>query len=172
MLLGHIEILTKRAAQGLAECGYALELDRNLAGAHSIIGLAKIFIGRAEETEAHILEALRLCPRDTSAYTWIYIVGFAKLYLGSYEEAVAWCRRAIEANRNYPLIYFQLAAALAQFGRLDESHSVAGAGLALDPAFTVSRARASWRAMSDDPTFLAGLERNLEGLRKAGVPEQ
>jgi tetratricopeptide (TPR) repeat protein len=172
MLLGHLEILTKRAAQGIAECGHALELDRNLAGAHSTIGRAKIFIGRAEETEAHILEALRLSPRDTSAYTWIYVVGFAKLYLGSYEQAVAWCRRAIEANRNYPLIYFQLAAALAQLGQLDESRSVAKAGLALDPAFTISRAHASWRAMSDDPTFLAGLERNLEGLRKAGVPEQ
>ena len=37
--------------------------------AHSIIGLGKIFIGRAEETEAHIAEALRLSPRDTMAYT-------------------------------------------------------------------------------------------------------
>jgi tetratricopeptide (TPR) repeat protein len=170
--LGHLKILTKRAARGIAECGHALELDRNLAGAHSTIGLAKIFIGHAEETEAHILEALRLSPRDTRAYSWIYVVGFAKLYLGSYEHAVAWCRRAIEANRNDPLIYFQLAAALAQLGRLDESHSAANAGLALDPAFTISRARASWRPMSDDPTFLAGLERNLEGLSKAGVPEQ
>jgi tetratricopeptide (TPR) repeat protein len=171
-LLGHLEILTKRAAQGIAECEHALELDRNLAAAHSTIGLAKIFVGRAEETETHILEALRLSPRDTDAYSWIYNVGFAKLYLGSYEQAVAWCRRAIEANRNFPLIYFQLAAALAQLGRLDESHSAAKAGLALDPAFAIPRARASWRAMSDDPTFLAGLERNLEGLRKAGVPEQ
>ena len=170
-LLGHLEILTKRAAQGIAECEHALELDRNLAAAHSTIGLAKIFIGRAEETETHILEALRLSPRDTDAYSWIYIVGFAKLYLGSYEQAVAWCRRAIEANRNFPLVYFQLAAALAQLGRLDESHSAAKAGLALDPAFAIPRARASWRAMSDDPTFLAGLERNLEGLRKAGLPE-
>jgi hypothetical protein len=46
------------------------------------------------------------------------------------------------------------------------------AGLALDPKFTVSRTRASWTAMSDDPTYLAQLERYLEGMRKAGVPEQ
>jgi hypothetical protein len=26
--------------------------------------------------------------------------------------------------------------------------------------------------MSDDPTYLAELERTLEGLRKAGVPEE
>ena len=46
------------------------------------------------------------------------------------------------------------------------------AGLALNPAFAISRARTAWTAMSDDPTYLAGLERILEGLRKAGVPEQ
>ena len=71
MLLGYVEILTKRAAQGIAECEHALALDRNLASAHSIIGLGKIFIGRAEETEAHIVEALRLSPRDTLAYVWM-----------------------------------------------------------------------------------------------------
>ena len=170
-LFGHLQILTKRAAEGIAQCQHALELDRNLAAAHSTIGMAKIFIGHAEETEAHVAEALRLSPRDTDAHSWMYIVGFAKLYLGSYEQAVVWCRRAIEANRNFPLIYFQLAAALAQLGRLAESHSAAKAGLALNPTFAISRARASWIAMSDDPTFLAGVRRNLEGLRKAGVPE-
>ena len=98
--------------------------------------------------------------------------GIAKLNLGSYEQAVAWFRRAIEANRNYPLPHFVLAAALAQLGRLDEARSAVKAGLALNPAFAVSRARATWTAMSDDPTYLAQLEPIFEGLRKAGVPEQ
>src|SRR5271166_4964664 len=31
MLLGFVEIVTKRAAQGIAECEHALALDRNLA---------------------------------------------------------------------------------------------------------------------------------------------
>ena len=171
MVLGHVEILTKRAAQGIAECEHALELDRNLAGAHSDIGLAKILTGRAEETEAHILEALRLSPRDAYAYAWIYTLGFAKLYLGSYEQAVTWCRRAIEANRNHPLAWFQLAAALGQLDRLDEARAAAKAGLALNPGFNIAGACAAWASMSDDPGWLAGLARNLEGLRKAGLPE-
>ena len=172
MYLGLVEIWTKRAAQGIAECEHALALDRNLASAHPFIGLGKIFIGRAEETEAHIAEALRLSPRDTMAYVWVSHAGLAKLHLGSYEQAVAWFRRAIEANRNYPQPHFVLGAALAQLGRLDEAHSAVKAGLALNPAFAVSRARAVWTAMSDDPTYLAQLEPILEGLRKAGVPEQ
>ena len=81
----------------------------------------------------------------------------AKIHLGSYEQAAAWFRRAIEANRNYPIPHFLLAAALAQLGRLDEARSAVKAGLALNPTFAISRARAAWTAMSDDPTYLARL---------------
>ena len=172
MFLGFVDIFTKRAAEGIAECEHALQLDRNLADAHFAIGLAKVFIGRAEETEAHIAEALRLSPRDTTAYIWMTTAGSAKLHLGSYEQAVAWFRRAIEANRNNPPAYLNLAAALAQLGRLDEARSAVRAGLALNPAYTVSRRRASWTAQSDDPTYLAQLEPIFDGMRKAGVPEE
>ena len=128
-------------------------------------------MGRAEETEAHVVEALRLSPRDTLAYVWMNIAGMAKNQLGSWEQAVAWFRRSIEANRNYPAACFNLAAALAQLDRLDEARSVVKAGLALNPTHTVSRARAAWTARSDDPTFLAKAEQIFEGMRKAGLPE-
>jgi TolB-like protein len=172
MQLGHVCIYTKRASQGIAECEHALALDRNLATAHAFIGLGKIFVGRAEETEAHVGEAARLSPRDSDAHAWKTFVGVAKLLLGSYEQAAAWFRRAIEANRNYPIPYFLSAAGLAQLGRVDEARSAVMAGLALNPAFAISRARAGWTDMSDDPTYLAQLEPIFDGLRKSGVPEQ
>jgi TolB-like protein/class 3 adenylate cyclase/Flp pilus assembly protein TadD len=172
MLLGYVEIQTKRAAQGIAECQHALALDRNLAQAHSFVGFGKIFIGRAEETEAHVAEALRLSPRDTMAYRWMTHAGIAKTHLRHWEQAVAWFRRSIEANRNFPHPHFVLGAALAQLGRLDEARSAVKAGLALDPSFTVSRFRANVATRSDDPTYLANLEPLLEGMRQAGVPEQ
>ena len=151
---------------------HALELDRNLAHAHATIGLGKIYIGRAEETEAYIADALRLSPRDTMAYIWMTFTGMAKNCLGSWEQAVAWLRRAIEANRNYPVAFFHLAAALGQLGRLDEAHSAVTAGLALNPAFAISRARANWTAQSDDLSHLAQLEPIFDGLRKARLSEQ
>jgi tetratricopeptide (TPR) repeat protein len=143
-----------------------------LAQAHSFIGLGKIYVGRAEETEAHIGEALRLSPRDSMAHIWMHFAGYAKNHLGVYERAVDWLRRAIEANRNYSLAFFQLAAAFAQLGRLDEARSAVGTGLDLDPAFSLSRARAGWTAMSDDPIYLTQLELNLASMRIAGVPGQ
>jgi TolB-like protein/class 3 adenylate cyclase len=169
---GYVKILTKRAVEGIAECEHALALDRNLADAHAYIGLGKIFTGRAEEAEAHINDALRLSPRDMSAYAWLTEAGIAKNHLGDCEQAVLWCRRAIEANRNYPEAHFHLASALARLGRLDEACSAVNAGLALNSSFTVSRARMNWTAMSDDPTHPQQLAPIFEGLRMAGLPEQ
>ena len=64
LMMGRIHIFTNRVAQGIAECERALALDRNLADAHAVIGLAKIFGGHPEETEIHVNEAFRLSPRD------------------------------------------------------------------------------------------------------------
>jgi tetratricopeptide (TPR) repeat protein len=78
----------------------ALEIDPNLAIARGYMGLARVFIGRAEETEAHVLEALRLSPRDVYAYLWFFNVGFAKACLGRCDEALPWLQKSIDANRN------------------------------------------------------------------------
>ena len=172
LVLGLVDIFTGRAAKGISECEHALEIDRNLAHAHYAIGVGSSFVGRAEETEAHIGRALRLSPRDPMAYTWMYFAGAAKLQLGVWEEAATWLRRSIEANRNYPHPHFGLAVALAHLGRLDEAQAAVKTGLTLNPAFAIDRARASWMAISQNPTFLTQLAPIVEGLRKAGLPEQ
>ncbi|UEM17500.1 adenylate/guanylate cyclase domain-containing protein [Bradyrhizobium barranii subsp. barranii] len=169
MILGVVQIFTNRAIQGIAECERALALDRNLANAHAAIGFAMNSLGRGAETEAHVNEALRLSPRDISAFRWLQMVGFAKVQLNADAEAVAWFRRSLEAKRNYPITHFGLAAVLALLGSLDEARAAAKAGLALDPSFTIRRFRLG--AASDNPTHLAGRERVYEGMRLAEVPE-
>ena len=106
------------------------------------------------------------------AYLWMFIAGVARLHLGDWEQAVLWSRRSIEANRNYARAHFALVAALAQLGRLEEAHSAVKTGLALDPAFAISRLRTNLAARTGNPTYLARLEPGFDGMRKAGVPEQ
>ena len=166
--LGLVRILSNQSDQAIAAFERALTLNRNLASARAYIGVAKIYVGRAEETEADIREALRLGPRDTNAFSWFAFVGFAKLCVGDNEEAIAWLRRSIDANKNYPVAHFWLAAALAHRG-LDEARSAVRAGLTLNPAFTISRFCAC--APSHNPTHVAGRERIYAGMRNAGVPE-
>jgi TolB-like protein/tetratricopeptide (TPR) repeat protein len=169
LFLGLVQIQTNRAVQGIASCEQALALDRNLAPAHAMIGLAKYRIGRSEETEAHIQEALRLSPRDSFVAAWLSIAGDAKLFLGSDEEAITRLRGALSFNPNNPYTNFLLAAALAHLGRLDEAQAAVQAGLSLNPGFNMRRYRAG--AASDNPTFLTQRERVIDGMRKAGVPE-
>ena len=161
---------TNRIERAIAECERALTLDRNFAWAHAIIGLHKLHLDRAEETEAHVLEALRLSPRDANVFAWFAVAGFAKDWLCRYDEAIAWQQQSIESNGNYPTAYFHLAMALAHLGRLEEARAAARAGLALDPHFTTAGYRAG-NKFSDSPAHLAWRERQYEGLRKAGVPE-
>ncbi|MGY4317234.1 TolB-like protein/Tfp pilus assembly protein PilF [Bradyrhizobium sp. JR3.5] len=169
LALGLAYVLTSRALLGIAECQQALLLNPNLADAHTAIGLGKLFCGQAGDTEGHILEALRLSPRDLSVYWWTYCVGRAKVQLSADAEAAIWLRRSIESNRNFPLAHFVLAAAFALMDVKAEAQSAAKAGLAIDPSFTVRRMLAG--SSSDDPAYIAGRERLVKGMRLAGVPE-
>jgi tetratricopeptide (TPR) repeat protein len=167
--LGVLLIQSNRAAQGIAECGRALAIDRNFAAAHGSIGMAKYFAGRSEETEAHILDALRVSPRDSYAWSWMVCVGAAKFQLGRDEEAVAWLNRSVEFNPNSPVPRFCLAAVLPYLDRLEEAREAARACLEINPSFTIARFRS--QTSSDHPIYLAARERMYEGLRKAGMPE-
>ncbi|MCP3390853.1 winged helix-turn-helix domain-containing protein [Bradyrhizobium sp. CCGB12] len=165
MLLGAVQMQTRRALSGIAECRQALLLDPNLADAHGFIGLGKFLLGRGEEVEEHIREALRLSPHDTRTYLWYMFVGLGKLSIGADGEAVDWFRRSIECNRNHALAHFHFATALALVGDLGEARAATLAGLAVDPSFTIRRYRT--KARVNNTAHL----RFYEGMRLAGVPE-
>jgi tetratricopeptide (TPR) repeat protein len=129
-----------------------------------------VFIGRAQETETHVLEALRLSPRDTVISGWFLHAGSASAYLGEYKAAATWLRKSIDANRNNPWAYFYLAACLAHLGRLDEARQAVKSGLAVNPNFTIERFLAAKE--SDNPVFVAQYVRVAEGMRLAGAPER
>ena len=169
LILAVLQLFTNRATLAIRECERALELDRNLAYAHAILGFAKVFIGRGAESEADIQQAFRLSPRDINAHLWMHLLGVVKLILGADTEAVEWLRRSLEANRNYPIAHFQLAAALALVGSVEEARAAALAGFALDPDFTIRRTKGL--SLSTDPIFRAGSNRIREGMLLAGIPK-
>jgi tetratricopeptide (TPR) repeat protein len=170
LVLGIVYVWTNRAVQAISEFEHAIRLDRNLAFAHSYLGVAKQHCGRAEETEGHVLEALRISPRDRLAYLFLHHGGISKIALGADEEAVTWQRRSIEANRSFSIAHFILAAALGHLGRIAEARAAAQVGLLLAPGASITRYRAA--LVSDNPIAVAQRERILDGLRKAGLPEE
>jgi TolB-like protein len=161
---------TNRVSQAISEYERALALDRNLAFAHANIGIAKYLAGRPQETEDHIVRAIRLSPRDTWLNAWCVAAGVAKLALCRDDEAVAWLHRAIDSNRSLPLAHFFLASALAWEGNTDAALRATKEGLSLDPRFTIRRYRDN--PLSENPTYLAQRKRICEGMAAAGVPER
>ena len=161
---------TNRIARGIEELQRALAINPNLASARAHIGAVHAYVDQAGETEAHVLEALRLSPRDRSAYNWLNHIGWSKACLGEFADAAPWFRRSIDVNHNSLFAYFNLAACLAHLGRIDEARREAEAGLAVAPNFTIRRFRAA--AESDNAAYLAQRERIIEGMRLAGVPEE
>jgi tetratricopeptide (TPR) repeat protein len=129
-------------------------------------------LGRGIETEGHIREALRLSPRDGDAYEWMFLAGATKLTLGCNEEAIAWLQQSVETNRNYSLAHFYLAGALALVGRMSEAQENAKAGLALDPAFTVSSWKKTLPTKPANTEIAERFERFYEAFRQAGVPDE
>ena len=86
-----------------------------------------------------------------------------------------WCGGLwVQTGSVSSLFHYVTQAAITepQLGRLGEARSATKAGLALSPTFTVTRFHVAWAAMSDDPTYLSQFKPILEGMRKAGVPEQ
>jgi len=162
----HVSGATERS---LRELEFAITLDRNLAWAHADAGFMKVLLGRAEEAEADLANAIRLSPRDPGLDRWYSLLGIADLFLGRLESALDRLRKSVEINPNVALTQFFLAAALALSGRAAEAREARDAGLRLDPNFTVARFRNEPR--SENPTFLAQRERIYEGLSLAGVPE-
>ena len=138
--IGWMQLFTNREMKAIRECEQALEPDRDLAYAHAMIGFAKVLLVCGRKRGSHPA-GVPLSPRDINAHRWMHKLGVAKLILGADAEAVEWLRRSLEANRNYPIVHFQLAAALALVGSMDEARASVLAGFALDPAFTIRRTK-------------------------------
>jgi TolB-like protein/class 3 adenylate cyclase/tetratricopeptide (TPR) repeat protein len=161
--------LMRAPQRALEESELAIALDRNLPWAHANAGFTKLMLGRGEETEADIGEAIRLSPRDPALSTWYRMMGVANVFLGRYERAVEHLRRSAGMNPRQTMAHLFLAAALALTGRMAEAAEARDAGLKLDPNFSVAKYRDDRRG--DHPVYLQQRERVYEGLRKAGVPE-
>jgi TolB-like protein len=166
---GRMRYVLQAPAQALREFELAVDVDRNQPWNHAWIGRMKTLLGRAEETEADVAEAMRLSPRDPLLYSWYMFLGIADLCLGQLDRAADHLRKATELNPQHANCAYYLAAALALAGCDAEAAAACAAGRHLAPSFSVCKFRAN--ARSNNPVFLAQREDIIMGMRKAGVPD-
>jgi adenylate cyclase len=150
---------------GLAEAERALTISPNLAGAHAARGSCLISARRSKEGVAALERSIKLDPHRSAIR--LNQIALALYCSREYEAAVDAANRAIRSYPNYPNPYRWLAAALGQLGRIEEAKQALEKAIAIAPvSFDMYvRGRVPWRP----PEEYAHM---LEGLRKAGMPEE
>ena len=166
---GYLYFAKKQWGSMITEGETAIALDPNNARAHEIVGVGKMFLGHSEDGFAGVETALRLSPRDPHLPWWQYWTCVFHMDLQQWEQAIPWCDKAVAGLPQAFLPLLFLASADAWAGHDKEAKDAVAQLQKVFPGFTVQ----SWASMhwSDNPTFNAGNQRFIEGLRKAGLPE-
>jgi adenylate cyclase len=105
---------------------------------------------------------MRLSPRDPAVAQWHVSLGLAELGLGNFEAAASQFHQSIDFGNRTFIPYGCMAAAYALKGDMEAAKSALAEARRFNPSFTVKRMAAAAPAI---PNL-------LEGLRKAGLPEE
>ncbi len=159
-VLGRLYIHQGKHTQSLAEFERALRINPNDANLLALSSDALIYCGRVEEALERCQRALRLNPNCPDWYWWQ--LGFSYFHLGRYEDAL----EALERMTSPDAARWLLAATYAHLGRLEEACSEAQEFLKAVPNFSIKE----W-ARTELYTDPNELQRYVNGLRKAGLPE-
>ena len=161
----------KQFSDQFAEIDAAIENDKNFAWAYATRGDMLNWAGRAAESIAEDETALRLSPRDPGRNMWQYGICHAYTHLAQWEKAVEWCQKSIATDAGTWFPYVDLAAASAWLDHDAEAKSAIAGLLKVYPGFTVQTFADVAARVTYNPTFADQIQRILEGLRKAGLPE-
>src|SRR5262249_36789463 len=143
--------------------------------AHAQKGYAKTLLGRAEESIEDFEAALRLDPHSGGGFSWWqWLLCRSYNLLERWEQAIEWCDKAIAASpvgTEVTDALVDLAAANAWAGHDKEAKEAVARLQKARPGFTLQKL---WPAdeLTDNPDFKTQWARIVEGLRKAGLPDE
>jgi len=152
-----------------AEAERALKISPNLADAHGALGVVLTFSGRPKEGLAALKRCVRLDPRSPSLVYRLMQIAMAFYFCREYAPAAEAARQAISSHPDWYASYRVLAASLGQMGSTPEAKEVLEKAIAIAPAAFDAYVRRPVHAPWERPEDHTHM---LEGLRKAGLPEE
>jgi adenylate cyclase len=141
----------------------AVALNPNSFHAWHCRGQVYRIAGLLEEAIRSFERAIRMSPVDPRLHSTFAGMGLAFIELSRFDEAIVAGRKAQRHNPSFPPAYRCLASAFAHLGRDAEAREAAARLLEFDPNFTIS----AWIARGGQ----LNSHQQIEGLRKAGLPE-
>jgi adenylate cyclase len=158
--LGYARLYSKQLEEALIEYAHAMTLNPNDSDIIADYADALVYAEQPARSVELLEKAMRLNPYYPDWYLW----NLADAYdaLGRYEDVLAAVKRMQDPSDGRRL----QAIAYAHLGLMKEAQAIAGEVMRLHPGFTISQ----W---IQRPPFRQGpvLERYIDGLRKAGLPE-
>ena len=145
----------------------AVEANPYEAENRALLGAGFGVAGDYDAALHQIETAIRLSPRDLHIATWYNYLGMAAFVVGRDEEAAEWSVKTAQSNPQFPGGYRTLAASYGLLGRLTEAVAAREKLHELLPHLTIAQLRENLPYFKNPDD----LERYLEGLRRAGLPE-
>ena len=152
--------------RAIAELEKSVALNPSFAHGYFGLGLTLNWYGRAADGIPKLDMAMRLSPHDPLQWAMQTQRAACCFDLENYDEAEEWARKAANTRPDKFWAQLNLAVALAGQDRLDEARVAIEAARRVKPDLSLSVAK------SLVPHFYPEyLERFIDALRKAGLPE-
>lgn len=165
--LGRVYLARQQYDAALEELETSVSLNPNLAQAHCGLGDALTYSERPDEALRHFDEAIRLSPRDPYRWGFMNYRSMSHLFRGEYEESAKWAKKALGVPIAQYVANANLVAALGYLDRPEETHAAVEELLKKKPEFSCSFAKKRLFYIKSE----AQIERYMNGLRRAGIPE-
>ena len=146
----------------------ALVVNPNCAEAWTAKGWVACYQSDASQAIDAFEHAMRLSPLDPRGFHIAAGCALAHMIAGQYEQAVEWADRSLSERSRYGPPLRTKIVACVQLGRLAEAKALLARMLELQPGLTIAAFGASMTKNFPPQVF----DLYIDGLRKAGLPEQ
>jgi TolB-like protein/Tfp pilus assembly protein PilF len=167
MLLARVRLARCEYELALAELQTAIDLNPTFAAAYCGLGDSLAYEGRLEESIPLFEKAIRLSPHDPQRWAFYSYGALAHLFNADFEQAAVWAKNALQVPNCQYWANAHLTVALALLDKTAEASDAAAQLLARKTGFSCAFAEKKLFYIKR-PEQLALY---LDGLRKAGVPE-
>jgi adenylate cyclase len=163
---GRIFLAQRNFAAALEAFEHAIELNPSHPDYRQLVGMAKIFLGRAEEALESLNEAIRLSRRDLHIADYSMCLGVAYWDLERYPDALNWLERSKAQYSWIEATKFFLASTYLRLGEQEKANAAVRDVLQTKPHWTTKLVESSY------PLRAASLVALVDDLRKAGLPDE
>jgi len=162
-----LAILAGEHATAASAIGRALAINPNSAHAWMASGWVSAYQNRPEQAIDALQRAMRLSPLDPLGYMFIGGLALAHLAAERYEDALEWADQCLREQPRFMSAMRIRVASCAHLGRIEEARAWLNRLIELQPGLTIAKYKLYAAYISAETRAVF-----VEGLRKAGLPEE